>query len=359
MVIKGFKKGYTLFEACVVMIIISIFIMVMANVIPHKVKTKVESNAHGHFECYYNASGNLIQQTFIEGKENDAVDLTAEGKDYCTFTPQGFTRFLILNAVGGGAKMSAGRFVSTFFNNSISNAYKIYIGQGEEKSGGDTVIKDASDNVVITAKGGFDSSDPANASVEDISSCVMSTTIPRVPYAGSPFDSDAQYYDQDYICDKGPLCEVENGMIKVSYCRTNELYQTSYLPYNKSAVGSATAKYRESQYVASSSYPSIDTRWDVSEKILTYCDTSLFEDYDNDPDAYWAVNSSCESNEVAVPSLYKMQLKLNLSNKEGESDMTRYIKMLQFKSDDAINTINPGDGSPSGAGNNGAVLILW
>ena len=359
MVINKFKKGYTLFEACVVMVIVSIFIMVMANVIPHKVKDKVESNSHGHFECYFRPSdGHLIQQTFIEGNVGEAEDRTAQGFDYCSFIPQNYSRFLIFNAVGGGAINSAGRFGSTFFNSSISNSYKIYPGAGGEDTGGDTIVKNSEDEEIMHVGGGIDATNPANASIDDVSSCVISSTIPRTYYAGAPFSENAYYYDQDYVRERGPVCEVENGKVKVSFCRTNEFYGTSYLPY-KSTSGD-TSDYLQSQFVAESPYPS--NHWDVNNKRLNYCNTSLFEDYGNEPYDGWLVNNNCESNNDVYPSLYKMTLTLDLNYGTGSSLMSNYIRMLQYnESEDPIVGITPGpgDGVASGTGGTGAVLILW
>lgn len=347
------KSGYTLLEAAVVMLIVSIFIAVIATVIPHKVKPKTESDAHGHFECYY--SGNrLVQRTFAEGNNDpEIVDRTSQG--FCEFVPPKYLRFLIINAVGGGSGTgNAGKFVSTFYNSALSASYKIYIGQGAADNGSDTHVNNAEDDEIIRVGGGIDLTDIRNTSVENIIGCTVT---------GLQHDDNRPFND-DYICDKGPICEVSNDKIQVSYCRTNELYRTVYLPYQRRSVSSGSDDYveasetnfRNTQVIVESPY----TSWDYANGILTYCDTSLWDDWGRDPDAAWTVNTStCTSNNEIVPSLYKMQIRIDTSREAAESQMTKYIKMLQYDASDAITTIEPGNGKSSGKGNDGAVLIIW
>ncbi len=394
----GFKSAYTLMEACVVMIIVSIFIMVMASVVPHKIKNKVESDAHGHFECYWEKDNNgvdhLYQQTFIEANSSYPEEVTMKG--YCTFEPQNYTRFLIFNAVGGGAEGAAGRFVSTFFNSSIAQSYKISPGKYGTDSGGNTEIKDNDGaNVLIASGGSNPNNGPEGYTIDNISSCVMSTTLPRTETGHGNYDASMPNYDNAYACDKGPLCEIDNGRVKVSYCRTQELYKTSYLPYRSADV--VSGNYVDTQYIADEA--GADTmntkgkKWNANSKTITYCDHSLFEDYGNTPDVTWLNNleDDCYNSTLSTPSLYRMEITLSNDISAGFSQMTDYIQMLQYEpandmlarvvncvkasdadKDDACDAladyiqIGPGDaGTPASsstdavAGGSGAVLILW
>ena len=265
------KYGYTLMEAAIVMLIVSIFIAVIATVVPHKVKPKTEADAHGHFECYY--SGNkLVQRTFVEGNyDPEVVDRSSQG--YCEFVAPKYLRWLIINAVGGGSGTgSAGKVVSTFYNSALSPSYKMYIGQGAASNGGTTTVYNSSDQKVIEIGGGSDFTNVASTSIANVVSCSIT---------GLQHDASNPYND-DYICDYGPLCEVSGDKIKVSYCRTNELYKTVYLPYKKGGEFSET-NYRESQYIVSTPYKS----WNPNTGVLTYCDTSLWTDWGEDPDSDW------------------------------------------------------------------------
>ena len=123
-------KGFSLFEAFVVMLIIA-------------------SEAHGRFECYYDNSGKLYQQMYTEksttGREQATKEITLTDADgnttthkVCEFVPPSYAKYLIIDAVGGGAGgsprggASEGQFVSTFYA-SIERKYYILPGVGGRK----------------------------------------------------------------------------------------------------------------------------------------------------------------------------------------------------------------------------------
>ena len=64
------KNGFSLFEAFVVMLIVSIFVVLMANTVAHRPKAKVASEAHGRFECYYDKDNGKYYDGFSERRSS-------------------------------------------------------------------------------------------------------------------------------------------------------------------------------------------------------------------------------------------------------------------------------------------------
>lgn len=361
-----FKSAYTLFEACLVMALVAIFVCLMASVIPHKPKDKARSDAHGHYECFYDESKNLKQITYSEGA---TPVITAVNS--CTFTPPPYSRYLIFSAVGAGAEEDVvGAFATTFYNSSLASSYTITPG----KDPGDDTVITAEETDILKASGG-NIMQANRASVSDIESCTIkpvSTKWYTDQETGDEKNSTDAYL-ADFLCDKGPTCSIERGMIRVDYCHTAELYKSEWLPLN-SVTG--PKGYLKSQYIADTTTDNYEwNKYDSVNNILYYCDNSVFTLYNQepvyerfhmnfdavDPDKYC---KNVGSKGAFEPSLFQLILKFKSNSSSADSEMVNYIKTLQFGQDcsdtndlkkcDPITQVQPGNVNKSGA-----VLIIW
>ncbi len=87
------KRGFSLAEALVVMVIISIFFAAAAKIITTKPKPKKQINIHGYFECYRKESGTLYQRYVREG-----IATEEESVSVCTFEAPTGVGFFNLNS---------------------------------------------------------------------------------------------------------------------------------------------------------------------------------------------------------------------------------------------------------------------
>lgn len=333
------KNAYTLMEACVVMLIVSIFVAVIANVVPHKVTPKTEADAHGRFECYWK-DNKLYQRQFAKyNPDEEATEVT----NHCTFTPPNIAKYVVINAVGGGATNgSAGKFVSTFYPGS-NVTYIMVPGKAKDDTGNDTLIyqnEKNNDNIILKVEGGLNlSSDEGKyrTSINDVMSCVAERG-PKIVQDG-PYD-----------CSKAPTCEIEGNRIKVNHCQTNEVYTTKYLPWNSKADNKEQMEKEllDDQFIVNS-----HTKWNPNTGDMTYYDASVFTDYKNNPYESW----NPEENSTQ-PALYQLKLKLKVPTQNGDTSiMTKYMEMSKI--DDDMSDVKPGNGGCNGDCGNGGVLIMW
>jgi len=380
-----FKNGFSLFEAFVVMLIVSIFVALMANTVAHRPKAKVASEAHGRFECYYE-NNNLYQQMFTENsstgrvKSNKTikVDINSDGKKenikVCEFTPPSYAKYMIIDAVGGGAGgskdggASEGQFVSTFYA-TIERKYYIMPGKGGNKKNGAVAAKSGeptlvysiskdkdSDgeykyNSIIVAAGGKALSSLENTTISDVLSCQI-TEWPT---------------DDEYDCHITPTCQVSNGKIEVSFCRSKGSYVTKQLEY-KHKNKDGTIEMGNPRYIVNNVYTQ-----NKNTNTWIYHDISQWSDYndkDLDPTAsYRASRGSGWSptvNDEWVPSMYTMELLMNTTadgNHANPSNLHRLIESMQYKcikSGTCMKDANVGQGGAKNQnGTAGGALFLW
>lgn len=230
------KYGFSLMEACVVMLIASIFIVVMANVIPRKVSVKSMAEAHGRFECYYNASNVLYQEEFNSGASSYGAPVAASthgggtavvpgtsgSRPYCRFVPNKYAKYYIINAVGAGGKGgssvggNAGKFQSVF-SPAFTGSYLLFPGNytaTSNKSLSNTyVVKEGSSKQLLSAAGGSDGGSILTSTLDDINDCLFTKT------------SKVERYD----CGRTPTCMFKNGKIYVKHCVNQEVtYQSTF-----------------------------------------------------------------------------------------------------------------------------------
>ena len=323
---KKNKYGFSLFEVCVTMTIIGIFIAAASNVFTQKYKRKVALPAHGRFECYYDNAGALTQRYM---SENVVVNDFHPATEYCTFEPKKAAAYLVINAVGGGGAGgvnyggSAGEYQSVFLTTTTHNL-KVYPGQGATYSpetntvlasyGGDTYITDDdSDNrEVIRMKGGRSQS-------------------------GDQLMIDAcRFAYSKYTCRREPFCRIysDTRQIEVNYCDGDgdDLSNEETVTYSFNTVLSR--------------YNSMD-KAELTEMILTY---SMTED----------------TGEYMAPLDYIFTLALEVSGNftgvQQTSKFQEYVDALDLSEDEGVGSMNPTAGSGGGrrqSGGHGAVVIAW
>lgn len=81
--IKNKKFGFSLAEALVSMLVMSMFFIATSKIITTKPKKEVQANKHGYFECYYD--GGVLKQKRSDGSY--AGEATIASGNVCTFTP--------------------------------------------------------------------------------------------------------------------------------------------------------------------------------------------------------------------------------------------------------------------------------
>ena len=345
---KNFKYGFSLMEACVVMIIVAIFVAVMANVIPHKAKPKVASEAHGRFECYYE-NGTLYQQMFTEGSttgRQKAVDAGGTSTS-CVFVPPYYAKYMIIDAVGGGAGGGAkgaggeGQFASTFFA-SVHAKYTAIPGRGGsvDNHGGETVVK--GNNVeLITANGGKAIASLENTTVNDILTCVVTEAATA----------------EEYNCNIYPTCEIKDGKIQVSFCRTKEFYKTTQLKY-KDFDDDGNLILDNPRYIVNDIYTE---QKEDNPNVWVYHDISLWSDYSEDTNPVYLPGWEPKVDDYWNPSLYTLELLMD-TNAEGvdenPSNLARYIESMEYNSKMKDAKVGTG-GAKNAAGYDGGVLFLW
>ena len=370
-----FKKGFSLFEAFVVMLIVSIFVALMANTVAHRPKEKVASEAHGRFECYFDPSNKkLYQQMYTEGSTTgrklatkevgfEKEDGSIEMKKVCEFVPPSYAKYLIIDAVGGGAGgspaggASEGQFVSTFYA-SIERKYYILPGQGGKRktganaaeNGETTIVKNQDNEVMITAEGGKAVSSLENTALSDVLACSI-TEWPT---------------DEQYDCHITPTCQIIDGKVEVSFCRSKGSYATVELEY-KHLNDDDEVVLDNPRYIVNEVYTE-----QKNSNTWVYHDISQWSDYndiDTDPTKTYREsriaggepNWKPSVNDEWVPSMYTMELLMNSTadgNNANPSNLHRLIESMQYTS--KIKDANVGQGGGKNQnGNAGGVLILW
>lgn len=114
------KNGFSLAEALVVMVIISIFFAVGAKVFTTRPKPKKQINSHGYYECF---QGGGLQQRYVR----DGVETPTQSVARCTFEPPTGIAFFNINSFSPVAHSS--------FEPNINNTLTISVGGGISISG--------------------------------------------------------------------------------------------------------------------------------------------------------------------------------------------------------------------------------
>ena len=385
---KKFKKGFSLFEAFVVMLIVSIFVALMANTVAHRPKAKVASEAHGRFECYYDGE-KLYQQLFTEGsstgrelakgtitlyKDNGhGHKVKTEIKPACEFIPPSYAKYMIIDAVGGGAGgsfsggASEGQFVSTFYA-TIERKYLIIPGKGGKKqtstagaeSGTETIVytpatkPNESDNAIIVAAGGKSLSTLENTTLNDVLACSITEWCTQ----------------EAFDCHITPTCQIKDGQLYVSFCRSKGSYVTVPITYKENKKNSDEVQLGNPRNIVNNIKGKDGKLLFTTQKnanTWVYHDISQFSDYNNtdlDPTpSFRKLRPEWKPSvdDIYAPSMYTMELLMNTTADGPEansSNLHRLMNSMQYKSKMIDANVGEG-GAKNSSGKAGGALFLW
>lgn len=367
---KNFKFGFSLIEALVVMSIVTIFVAVIANVIPHKSKPKVSAEAHGGYECYWK-NNKLYSRTITVGSEHAEKEETTSddrGK-YCVFRPNHYVPYLIFNVVGGGAKGgtndggAAGQFASAFFP-IPHTSYKLYPGKGGTVSNpqGSPSYVTANDDVLVEVAGASDSADATTSTVDNIVDVYLAGQMGANVIA--------------YGCNYTPRVWLGvDNLIHISFCKNSTDVVEETFEFNNPSYTDTKLRYKRtimnSPVVGSNVTDSDGTKARVLSKlkdgttnIWEYYDIGAFIDLDLDPlDLPYpcTYNIIRSMNSPMCPSRYKIEIKLDIPDNSAvgaTSSLTKYADLMQYNN---LKSIKPGNGGAqgNGAGYAGGILVSW
>ena len=166
MVNTGKKLAFTLAEALVSMLILSIFIGLSMKIFTKKHAKPVYNPTHGYYICFRGLSNNNAEN-IVEGQVYENVGAAAavpRDEDYCEFTPPKSANYFVIYAVGGGGSGrgsfggAPGEFTTLFVTN-IADPLKIYPGAGGSSGGAGNATEirnnDNTDNLILSVKGGL------------------------------------------------------------------------------------------------------------------------------------------------------------------------------------------------------------
>ena len=239
------KSGFTIAEALISMLILSVFIGLSMKIFTKKHTKPVYNASHGTYVCYRDADGNLHSKF---GAQEHPVN-----GDHCTFHPAKTATYYVLSAVGGGGGGnntkggSAGQFETMFLTN-IADDLNIYPGAAGQPSrdGSDTVVKNNSDEVLLSVKGGLAGTDNPRIKKEYVRSCQV---VPLPNVLNSP---DRTYLinsqADDAKCDVGAfgftakLCPTESNINDYDQSELigkffDQYQRYSYLSFNNYKLG--------------------------------------------------------------------------------------------------------------------------
>lgn len=169
------KSGFTIAEALISMLILSVFIGLSMKIFTKKHTKPVYNASHGTYVCYRDQNDGKVYSKF-----GAAAPVEQVNDDHCTFHPAKTATYYVLSAVGGGGGGnntkggSAGQFETMFLTN-IADDLNIYPGAAGQPpyNGSDTVVKNKnnSDEVLLSVKGGLAGTDNPRIKKEYVRSC--------------------------------------------------------------------------------------------------------------------------------------------------------------------------------------------
>lgn len=301
-----YLSGFSLFEACVVMLIVAVFIAMCANAYTKRHVTYQESDGHGRYECYRN--GGTLVQRYVEN--NSARNV---GGTTCVFRPPRYAKYLLINAIGGGSGTAAGEFVSLFYN-AIDQPLTIDPGNANES----TVIKDAAGNSIYEAKAGTGEMSVTNSAADRVGNCTV----------GAGIDTDGNTLN--FNCSGStPICAQDGTNLVVYYCKANQSFQRIDIPI-------AEVKANRRSY---------------SGNTINYED---LQDYINvgHMDAADAL-AMIRNGQRPYNSYFTLTVEFDMTQST-VSQMGEYLNLLGIEGEDTIQEIGPGE-----PGKPGGVVILW
>ncbi len=398
---KVLKFAYSLLEASIVLIMVSVIISLSSNVVVSKIKSKTNTKPHGRFECYY-VNGELMQHSVINGRDFGVEK--SSNPNYCLFKPNQYVKYLVANIVGAGAPYTsaggggAGEFVSKFFSSPASH-YLLYPGKPVVYNSSaltdeqiksmksyitKSIISTNPESYAAIASGGINGTNIFNILPEQLESCHVVKVNDKFDCKVAPgcvisdsntlANGSSLYHTLKCLPASSSDCIFKDKKITVSYCASIDEYKT--VEYNLSDIlamiksNSEGAKY--------------------NKNVLTYYSDIFYKElgckaYRTDNDKNNTSDEKCKLlyekwnktdfervDNADSPSLFKLELKFNIhqDSKLGEvSELTKYAKSMQFYEvkNGSVNTTSgiaaaaPGDGGSSSSkdGHTGGIVLLY
>ena len=103
------KSGFSLAEALISMLVVSVFFMATSKIITTKPKKEIEQSKHGYFECY--VEDNVMKQKRSDGSFG-ATPVTVASGHPCRFTPPNGVAFFVIYALNTTEDVGKGFYVS-------------------------------------------------------------------------------------------------------------------------------------------------------------------------------------------------------------------------------------------------------
>ncbi len=300
---SSYKSGFSLFEACVTMLIVGIFIAMCANAFTRRHVTYQESDGHGRYECY--REGGAIAQRYVENNSARPVAGTT-----CVFRPPRYAKYILINAIGGGSGSAAGTFSSSFYS-SIDKPLTIEPGA----SGQQTTVSMDNQTILSVAAGGGDMV-ATSSSANKVASC---TVEPGFKVDGSALS---------YSCGTDQTCGQSGSDLKITYCMSDSDFKTVTIPLSTIKADRYTASGNTITYYDLSNYQNVGHM--TAEDALSMI---------RDGNRAYSVN-------------YIVKVTMDTSAGSNVSLMEQYLDVLGVE--DGIATTSPG-----APGSSGGVVILW
>lgn len=273
-------SGFSLFEACVVMLIVGVFTAMCSSAFTKRHITYQESDGHGRYECYRNAGGGIVQR-YVENNSPRNVSGTS-----CVFRPPRYAKYLLINASGGGSATAAGEFKSLFYS-SIDAPLTIAPGNTSQST---TVSMN--NKSIFSVSGGSGELVATSSTADTVQSCTFTSTL--------------------HSCSSTPICSQSGTNLSISFCKSATDFATLELPI------SYIKQYRTS----------------YSGDTIVYRDISDYVGHNIDPaDAVRMLNNG------TFNSYFSLNVRFNTVTST-QSQMENYLTALGIT--DGIATVNPG-----------------
>ena len=219
------KYGFSMFEVCVTMAIVVVFIAACTNVFTSRHKARISTYTHGRYECYWvekeDGTLELWEHLYNESnliKNNAVLSVFPEDESnvyYCVFRPPANVKSVVVNAVAAGGNGGenrggdAGQFASFYLSNL---AKELSIAPGRSPRG--TGTNYPSSTRIIQGRNTRDFTDKTIISLNGGRSATNDNDI---------YFSACAVTSNPYNCGITPTCRVDNvrNQVTVQYCVGN------------------------------------------------------------------------------------------------------------------------------------------
>jgi prepilin-type N-terminal cleavage/methylation domain-containing protein len=398
-----FKKGFTVAEMLVCMLILSVLIALSVKVFTRHHQKQLYNPVHGYFLCYVDSETGKVMQ------KNGSSDPVVMDSNYCSFRPVKSANYYVLYSIAGGGGGgtskggSQGEFTSVFLT-SIADNLSIYPGKGgkENTDGEDTYITNPDGEKILTDAGGYAGkvNSISSANVESCEAYPLPNVLDLKKFKDGTSDipkcnnKDSKYYVVASLCSPDVqsinqdevINEFFDGFFKAYKEITDDYTVETY--DGKYQYDSSTRRLYYKQIPTSSGYSNGDKFYALDEHALYvydrnywYYDGAKKSSGESAPacieDQYWFYNFSSGNDKLSsedsgrylirTSENFKIVFKLNknlsetnLSENESDSEFVTFVKNSGLLNDSLSLVEKAGvGGKANNAGYPGAVMISW